>query len=158
MKATIWSHLSVIVSLLLLPGALSGCSASPAAAQAALEFTDVQKQTQQFIDYERTIQLTAAQKALRDEALSTIPAPCCSDNSAATCCCPCNMARSIWGLSNYLITERGADAAAIRQATNEWVEFIGPDGFSGEVCYTGGCGKSFANGGCGGMSPNQIIY
>ena len=60
-------------------------------------------------------------------------------------------------MTNYLITEEQAGVARIRQATNEWVEFINPDGFSGDVCYTGGCIKSFAHGGCGGMSPDQIV-
>ena len=124
-----------------------------------LVFGNVQEQTKQFIEYQRTIQLTPEQEAVKKEALSKIPAPCCSDNSAYTCCCPCNMAKAIWGMSAYLITEKGADAATVRKKTEEWVKLINPDGFPGDTCYTGGgCGKAFAHDGCGGMSADRLVF
>ena len=90
--------------------ASAGCHASEAS---AIEFTDVAKQTREFIDYYHSIELDAEQDAIKREALSRIPAPCCSDNSALTCCCPCNMAKSWWGLAQHLIANEGLDADAV---------------------------------------------
>jgi hypothetical protein len=123
-----------------------------------ITFQDVPTQTEQFIAWNESIQLTPAQEAIRVEALSAIPAPCCSDNSAATCCCPCNMAKSVWGLSKHLITEKGAGVAEVRQAAQDWFAFINPEGFSGDVCYTGGCGKAFHENGCGGMRHDRPVF
>ncbi len=120
-------------------------------------FTNVERQSREFMGYESSIRLTADQQAIKEEALTAIPAPCCNDNSALTCCCPCNMARTIWGLSHYLIAEQGANADAVRAKVKEWIEFINPSGFSGDACYTGGCGKSFSEGGCGGMNPANLV-
>lgn len=121
-------------------------------------FEDVPTQTRQFIAWYDSIQLTPAQEAIRVEALSAIPAPCCSDNSAATCCCPCNMAKSVWGLSKYLITEKGAGVDEVRKAAQDWFGFINPEGFSGDVCYTGGCGRAFHENGCGGMRADRPVF
>lgn len=124
-----------------------------------LEFTDVRRQTLEFIEYERTIELTAEQEAIKREALSALPAPCCSDNSAYTCCCPCNSAKASWGLAAHLIADRGHDAEQVRSKVAEWFEFINPDGFSGDVCYTpGGCMRPFAANGCGGMNAEHPIF
>ena len=120
-------------------------------------FSDVGRQSREFMGYESSIRLTADQEAIKREALTAIPAPCCSDNSALTCCCPCNMARTIWGLSHFLIVEQAADAAAVKAKVQEWIEFINPGGFSGDACYTGGCGKPFNKGGCGGMNPASLV-
>lgn len=121
-----------------------------------LTFTTVKEQSLQFMDYERSIKLSAAQEAVKKAALDTIPAPCCSDNSAYTCCCPCNLSRTTWGLAAFLITEKGADADTVRTKAQEWIKFVNPTGFSGDVCYTGGCGRPFAKNGCGGMNPNSL--
>jgi len=59
--------------------------------------------TQQFIDYYNATTLTAEQESTMRNALLPLKAPCCDDNSMATCCCPCNLAKSVWGLSSYLI-------------------------------------------------------
>ncbi len=123
-----------------------------------LQFTDVKAQSSQFIQYYRSIQLTPAQEAVKKEALEALPAPCCSDNTAYTCCCPCNMSLSIWGLSNHLIAERGWDAEQVRAKVVSWIETINPDGFSGNVCYTGGCNRPFAKNGCGGMRPGHVTW
>lgn len=142
-----------------LVAALAGGALTAAATGTGVEFTDVESQTREFIGYYHSIQLTPEQEAIKKEALSAIPAPCCSDNTAYTCCCPCNMSKSTWGLSNWLITEKGADALQVRKAAEEWVSFINPDGFSGDVCYTrGGCMRAFADNGCGGMSDQQVIF
>lgn len=125
---------------------------------AEVEFTDVEKQTRQFIEWESSIRLTPEQEAVKKEALEALPAACCSDNSAYTCCCPCNLSVAIWGLSNKLIAEDGYDAAQVRAAVEEWYEFVNPDGFSGDACYTGGCMRPFAENGCGGMMPDRLVF
>ena len=122
-----------------------------------LRFTDVAKQTAEFMECHRTIALAPEQEAVKRAALKAMPAPCCSDNSAATCCCPCNLAKSIWGLSNYLIAKQNYDATQTRAKVEEWVRFINPSGYSGNACYQGGCGKPFAKGGCGGMAEPVVF-
>lgn len=136
----------------------SAASAKPVTTVGGVTFEDVEAQTRQFIAWHDSIELTPAQEAIRFQALSTIPAPCCSDNSAATCCCPCNMAKSVWGLSKYLITEKGAGVEQVRKAAQDWFAFINPGGFSGDVCYTGGCGKAFHENGCGGMRADRPVF
>lgn len=121
-------------------------------------FTDVEEQTAQFHAYYRNIELTPAQAKIFEEALAPLPAPCCGDRSALTCCCPCNMAKSWWGLAKHLIAEEGRDAAEVRVAVREWFEFINPEGFSGDVCYTGGCNRAFRDNGCGGMNDQDIVF
>ncbi len=121
-------------------------------------FGDLKAQTQEFIGYESSIKLTTQQEAIKREALEALPAPCCSDNTAYTCCCPCNMSLSIWGLSNLLITEHGYDADQVRTKVEEWITAINPDGFSGDVCYTGGCMRPFNKNGCGGMARGRVTW
>jgi hypothetical protein len=133
-------------------------AAKPVTTVGGITFQDVPTQTKQFIAWNESIQLTPAQEAIRVEALSAIPAPCCSDNSAATCCCPCNMAKSVWGLSKHLITEKGAGVTEVRKAAQDWFTFINPKGFSGDVCYIGGCGNAFHENGCGGMRADRPVF
>jgi hypothetical protein len=129
------------------------------ACAATIEFTDVRSQALEFIRYNETIELTAEQQAIFDEALDRIPAPCCSDNTARTCCCPCNMAKTWWGLSKHLISEQAAEADAVQAAVEGWIEFINPDGFSGDVCYSaGGCVRPFHENGCGGMNQDRVVF
>lgn len=127
-------------------------------AASPIEFTDVREQTRQFMAYYDSIQLTPEQEAIKKAALGAIPAPCCSDNSAYTCCCPCNMAKTWWGLAGHLIVERGYDAEQVRTKVAEWIEFIGPDGFSGDACYTRGCSRAFHENGCGGMNDREVVF
>ena len=115
-------------------------------------------QTRQFIEWQQTIKLTPAQEAIKKEALGAMPAPCCSDNSAYTCCCPCNVSRSMWGLTNYMIAEQNAGVKAIQAKVNEWVAFVNPEGYSGDTCYRGGCKRPFHKNGCGGMKPDQLTF
>ena len=46
----------------------------------------------------------------------------------------------------------------VQAAVEGWIAFINPDGFSGDVCYTGGCGRPFHQNGCGGMNANQVVF
>jgi hypothetical protein len=130
-----------------------------AASDEALRFTDARKQTVEFLEYERTIKLTPEQQAVYREALDGLPAPCCSDNTALTCCCPCNAARAWWGLGKHLIANRGYDALETRAKVAEWFRFINPSGWSGNTCSTqGGCARPFDEGGCGGMRSEQLAF
>ncbi len=128
-------------------------SAKPAA---ALTFTGDRTETERFIAFNDKITLTAAQEAIRVEALSAIPAPCCKEFSAATCCCNCNMKRASDGLAKHLIVDLGADAAKVRTTIQAWQHAINPDGFEGDSCSTGKCGKPFKADGCGGMVHGQL--
>lgn len=123
-----------------------------------IEFTDVREQAKEFIGYYNSIQLTPEQQLVKRQALSRIPAPCCSDNSAYTCCCPCNMAKTWWGLTHHLIVNEGYDAEQVQAAVERWIDFINPQGFSGKACYTGGCPHPFNRDGCGGMSESEIVF
>jgi hypothetical protein len=123
-----------------------------------IAFTDVRDQTVQFIDYYETIRLTREQEAVKREALSSLPAACCSSNSAYTCCCVCNLSRTVWGLTAYLITEHDAGVEEIREAVREWTKFVNPEGFSGDSCFKGGCARSFEKNGCGGMQASRILW
>ncbi len=130
--------------------------------------------TQQFISYYNATRLTPAQKSIMQDALLPLKAPCCDDNSMATCCCPCNLAKSVWGLSSYLIVEKNYDADQVRESALEWLHFIhsnyyiiqelksrGVDpatyGLSHEnPCYVGKCELPFMQGGCGGMGDLRL--
>ncbi|MDX1631031.1 MAG: hypothetical protein R3234_04180, partial [Thermoanaerobaculia bacterium] len=60
-------------------------------------FTGDREETERFLARYRTIELTPEQEKVRFEALDALPAPCCSQFTAATCCCECNMAKATWG-------------------------------------------------------------
>jgi hypothetical protein len=64
----------------------------------------------------------------------------------------------VWGLSAWLITEKGADADTVRSEVERWYDTVNPGGFPGDTCYTGGCGLPFAKGGCGGMNASQVAW
>jgi hypothetical protein len=110
-----------------------------------------------YIRYHRTIALTPEQEHVKARALSAIPAPCCSNFSIATCCCPCNMAKAVWGLSHHLIAERGAGADEVRAAVEDWLTAANPSGFRGDACFVaGGCQRPMKHDGCGGMDERTI--
>lgn len=143
--------------------ACAGIAAWPARPlrSAEIVFRDERAQTRQFMAWYEEIPLTPAQEAVKKEALGSIPAPCCSDNSAYTCCCPCNISRTIWGLSQYMIARQGATASEVRAKVRDWIRFIGPKApkaFSGSGCYTGQCSRPFRDGGCGGMRPEALTF
>ncbi len=148
----------LIVLCLPLLGLVQGASASADRADGDLEFHDVRAQTEEFLRYYDEIELTEAQKLVYREALEPLPAPCCSDRSALTCCCPCNQAKTWWGLTKHLIVERGYDAAETRAKVAEWFEFTHPDGSAGNACYKGRCPLPFAEDGCGGMRPGSVSF
>lgn len=129
-----------------------------AAVASPIEFTDVKAHTEEFMGYYETIQLTPEQELVKRKALSGIRAPCCSDNSAYTCCCPCNMAKTWWGLSHHLIADEGYGAEKVEAAVEGWIDFINPKGFSGNACYTGGCVRPFHRNGCGGMDDARVVF
>lgn len=139
------------LALTILSSVLAGAAAT--APPAEPRFTDVRAQTQEFLRYYQTITLTPQQEAVKREALSALPAPCCSDKSLYTCCCPCNLAKTAWGLANFLVAKKGYGVEQTRAKASEWVRFINRAGFPGDSCYrAGGCAKPFAKAGCGGMS------
>ena len=133
------------------PDANSGCTEP-------MTFTDLKAQVQEFIDYNSAITLSEAQEDIKKAALVPIPAPCCNDNSAYVCCCPCNMAKTIWGLSNHMVANLNCTAEEVGDAVQRWITFINPGGFSGDSCYTGGCERAFSDNGCGGMDETQIVF
>jgi hypothetical protein len=139
-------------------GFAPGLAGAQELATSKMQFHDVRQQTLEFHAYNRSITLTPEQRAVMHEALSTLRAPCCADRTAATCCCPCNMAKSWWGLSKYLIAERGYGPDQVRDAVADWIQFINPDGFTGDACYNGGCERPFHQNGCGGMSERRVIF
>ncbi len=134
--------------------ALVSCAASADGAEFA--FTTAEQDAKRFMAWDQSIELTEAQEQVMKDALEPMPAPCCSDNSAYTCCCPCNLAKSWWGLSKHLIAEYGAGVEEVRTTVQEWFSRLSPDGFSGDVCGTGGCNRALRNNGCGGMSATKV--
>ncbi len=134
------------------------------------EFKGTPEEAQYFMNKNREITLTPEQEKVRLVALDgkdgqgnpTVPAPCCADKTAATCCCQCNLARTIWGLSKSLIVA-GADATEVRETVNAWTNALNPAGYAGlkrvedSTCYVGGCGKSIRSDGCGGMDEKDLI-
>ena len=121
-----------------------------------LVFRDPAAQSREFIGYYHTIELTPQQEAIKKEALGAMPAACCSGSTAYTCCCPCNLSKTIWGLSNYVIAKRGADAHQLRAAVDAWLAYINSDGYTGDACYRGGCEGNASRNGCGGMHEEKI--
>ena len=125
---------------------------------AAPKFFDSASQAAEFIGYDRSIALTPEQQKLRDKALSSIPAACCDKFSQAICCCPCNLAKTVWGLSNYMIVRQHTGASELVGAVRAWLKFVNPKGFTGDVCDSaGGCGRTFRDDGCGGMDEKNLL-
>jgi hypothetical protein len=132
--------------------------AASSRASRSVKFFDAPSQAAEFIGYSRSISLTPAQKIVREKALRAMPAPCCKEFPLATCCCPCNLAKSAWGLSNYLIARKGATAGQVKEAVGGWLAFVNPNGFSGDACDSaGGCARRFAHNGCGGMDERNLL-
>ena len=136
-----------------------GQPTTPAAAaeKGELAFLGTREETERFIGYYQSIRLTPEQERVKVQALSTIPAPCCAENPLATCCCPCNMAKAAWGLSAWLITEKGYGVEQLTQAAKDWLAATNPDGFSGDACHKGGCARPIHKNGCGGMNDTQVL-
>lgn len=125
--------------------------------KASVEFKDAQAQMEQFILYNKTIKLDAKQQKIKEQALDSIPAPCCKEFSILTCCCPCNLAKSVWGLSHYLIAKRKSSAEEVNREVRRWLAFVNPSGFTGDACDTGGCSRPLSKNGCGGMDDKHPV-
>ena len=147
----------VFFILALMIGSLAE-SAPAKKAENKMKFTDVKAQTLEFIGYYKSIKLTPAQEKLKNDTLAPLPAPCCSEFSMATCCCPCNLSKSIWGLSNYLIAKKNYNSAQLKTAVLEWLAFTHKGQRAGDACSTGRCANSFSNDGCGGMRESNIVF
>jgi len=147
----------------LLVGALTswGCGNSPPPATAAVGDDPVAGllalPMERLIAYDAEIELTAEEEEVKRAALTPIPAPCCSDRSAYTCCCQCNLGRAWWGLSKVLITEHGQTADEVQANVERWIGNLRPQGFAGNSCYTGRCSTAAKHDGCSGMNPNRIV-
>jgi hypothetical protein len=122
-----------------------------------LRFTDVGTQAREFIGYNSSIHLTTEQEAVKREVLEAMPAACCRNSTAYTCCCTCNLSKSVWGLTNYVLTTHHASADQLREVVTAWKEFTNPAGYSGSTCYSGGCSLPFHDNGCGGMSESDLV-
>lgn len=123
-----------------------------------VKFFDAPSQAAEFIGYSRSITLTPAQEKVREKALRAMEAPCCKEFPLATCCCPCNLAKSAWGLANYMIARKSATAGEVKDAVGGWIAFVNPTGFSGDACNSaGGCARRFAHNGCGGMDERNLL-
>lgn len=139
-----------------LHGEHSGPERMQASGDSGMRFTDARRQAEEFIGYDRSIVLTREQREVMEEALSAIPAPCCAQYSIATCCCPCNLARSTWGLAKRLITREHATVTQVRAVASEWLRFSNPAGYTGDACFTKGCERAFDRNGCGGMDEQHV--
>jgi hypothetical protein len=145
-----------VIALMFTIGSQSG--AKTKTSNKILKFTDVKAQTAEFINYNNSIKLTPEQEKLKTDVLSKIPAPCCTEYSIATCCCPCNLAKSVWGLSKYAIVNLKYDAKKLNDAVVDWIKFTHTSGFAGDSCQKGRCGAPFAQDGCGGMKEDAVVY
>ena len=122
-----------------------------------LVFRDAKAQAKEFIGYYHSIKLTPEQDAIKKAALEPMPAACCRDSSAYTCCCPCNLSKTIWGLGNLAISKYGANSKDVQQAVQSWLGYVNPtSGFSGDSCYRGGCNNAAHRGGCAGMEESKL--
>jgi len=125
--------------------------------ECGIKFYDPHLQAKEFIAYYNSIALTPEQEKIKSEALSAISAPCCSNYSILTCCCPCNLAKSVWGLSNFLIADHNYSAKQVKEAVSEWIHFTNKDGYAGNACNRGRCDSPFGEDGCGGMDEKKIF-
>ncbi len=146
-----------LMVLVVVLGAGAEASKDDGARWLAGEFEGSREEVLKLMAHYESIRLTPEQEKVRREALGPVPAYCCKDFSAATCCCECNLSRSLWGLSKYLIVEKNAGALEVRAAVSSLVEVLNPSGYEGTTCPTGRCNLPFKEGGCGGMDKNRLM-
>ncbi len=156
MRSIILTRSGALAAVALVVATVVG--AAPTAQGQVPTFDDVRARTVEFIEYSHTIALTKDQEKTKREALGAIPAPCCADYSIATCCCPCNLAKSVWGLANYAIARLGYDTVRTRALVVDWLKATNPKGYTGDSCFRGGCPKPFAANGCGGMKEDALVF
>lgn len=137
---------------------LIGGQGNPESKRDVLKLNDVEVQTKKFISYYRSIKLSPAQENIKKRALSGIPAPCCANYPMSTCCCPCNFAKSVWGMSNFLVAMKGYDVGKLKEAVTAWIQYTHRKGFSGDACNKNRCDAAFHNDGCGGMKEGRIVF
>jgi hypothetical protein len=130
--------------------------AAAGAAPGDIAFVDAAAQAREYIGYYHSIPLTPEQEKTKEAALGTLRAPCCAKFSLASCCCPCNLAKSAWGLSHYLIARQNLTAEKVNMTVAEWLRFVNKDGFTGDACFSAGCARPFHDNGCGGMRETKI--
>ena len=135
----------------------------------------------QFIGWWTTLVPLAQDRPEYADALKSLVAPCCDDNTAFHCCCEtqpgqaCNLIRSAKGLAAHLVLELGYTTDQVRQSILQWLEFARPDYYvAAELatrgldpasyglttqgsCYRGLCGDPISQGGCGGMNASAIV-
>jgi len=124
----------------------------------ALPGSDVRTKAERYLAYYGTYRtrLTPDQQAIKNAALGEIPAPCCREFPMATCCCPCNLAKTTWGLASHLVAERGYGAPSVREEVERWLAEINPNGAAGDACAKGRCERPFHEDGCGGMKEGRL--
>lgn len=119
--------------------------------------TGIAARSRELIGYYHSISLSPGEEAIKAEVLGSMPAPCCRGSSALTCCCPCNLSKTLWGLSNHARHEQHANAEELRGIVNDWLEETNPQGTGrGSGCYRGACEAAFDQGGCGGMKESAL--
>jgi hypothetical protein len=150
-------YLLIVVSCALIAALAAPALAVSSKTKKDLTFTNAEAQARTFIGYYHSIKLTREQELIKARALSSLPAPCCSDKPMRTCCCDCNLAKSWWGMSNYAVAKLGYTEAQLRAKAIEWLAFVNPGGFSGDSCYTGRCELPFDSNGCGGMQESRLM-
>jgi hypothetical protein len=156
---TLGPRFRTLLAFLVLPGFLSIVAAggSTQSGDRQTRFADSAPQAAEFIRDSHAIVLTSPERDLRDRALRAIASPCCSKFPMATCCCSCNLAKSVWGVTNVMIQRGHPSESQIQGAVREWLAFVNPSGFDGRSCDTpGGCARAFSKGGCGGMSEGDL--
>ena len=156
-----WLASLLALSLFLVVGGVTLATAEKTTSEKDWTKTPYEGTEQDVLDlmaFYRSIELTPEQEQVREAALRDMPAPCCNNFSAATCCCECNLSRSLWGLAKHLIADRGADATQVRSAVESWVAALNPGGYEGRTCTTGQCNLPFKEDGCGGMAETHLIY
>lgn len=156
MESRTWNRATATLAticFLALPALSRGAAA---AAPGDIEFVDAATQAREYIGYYHSIPLTPEQERTKAAALGTLKAPCCAQFSLASCCCPCNLAKSAWGLSHYLIAKQNLTAEKVNTKVAEWLRFVNKDGFTGDACFSSGCARPFHSNGCGGMGETKI--
>jgi len=149
---------NILIILLTLFFGLGLTQAQEESKSDTLKFNDVKAQAKEFIADYRSIKLSPAQEKIKVEALSDISAPCCSTFPMATCCCPCNLAKSVWGLSSFLIAKKNYNVKQVKEAVIAWIQFTNPSGFNGKACFQNRCEAAFHKDGCGGMKEENFVY
>ena len=132
-------------------GWTAGRRVEPATADAS-----VRAEAARFLSYYHSIHLTSEQEDVKTRALSPLPAPCCSNYSMATCCCACNLSKTVWGLSKHLIADEGYGVEETRAAVESWIQLLNPAGYSGRACFERRCNLAFHEDGCGGMREEDL--